>query len=242
MSRISKIASRPEEAEFTVVVAKLAAASCEMADELSPAFSLISIRSAQWNGQRESRGRLLPPAMSGPSDFDPKISRPAVLKRDLFPRAVLYPNNVVDQPTRDANMSHTLHKIGVASQIGAYSDAVEVQPNQRWLYTAGTPGLTLDGTISDNIVGQSRQAWNNIIALLDSSGLSIRDIVKVTTTLTSEEYIREYAMVRADFLQGYEPAFMLQIVPALVRSEFLVEVEIVAAKAVYIHEAHACAV
>jgi 2-iminobutanoate/2-iminopropanoate deaminase len=128
-------------------------------------------------------------------------------------------------------MSHTLHKINVASQIGVYSDAVEVQPNQRWLYTAGTPGLAPDGSLPDGIVEQSKQAWSNVLALLDKAGMSILDIVKVTTTLTSEAYIRDYAKVRADFLHGYGPAFMLQIMPALVRPEFLVEIEIIAAKA-----------
>ncbi|MEI6001642.1 RidA family protein [Paraburkholderia bengalensis] len=128
-------------------------------------------------------------------------------------------------------MTHTLHKIGIASQIGVYSDAVEIAPNQRWLYTAGTPGLAPDGTLAEDIVEQSKQAWRNVISLLDRAGMTVRDIVKVTTTLTDEKYIRDYAQVRANVLQGYEPAFMLQIMPALVRPEFLVEIEIVAAKA-----------
>jgi len=38
-------------------------------------------------------------------------------------------------------MAHTIHDVGVASQIGLYSDAIEVQPNLRWLMTSGTPGL-----------------------------------------------------------------------------------------------------
>ena len=35
-------------------------------------------------------------------------------------------------------MSHTIHDIGVASQIGTYSDAIETGPNLRWLLTSGT--------------------------------------------------------------------------------------------------------
>ena len=44
----------------------------------------------------------------------------------------------------------TAHKtvdVGVARQIGAYSDVIEAAPNLRWLYTAGTPGLSLDGKL-----------------------------------------------------------------------------------------------
>ena len=42
-------------------------------------------------------------------------------------------------------MSHKSQDIGVASQIGAYSDAVEVKPHLRWLLTSGTPGLSNAG-------------------------------------------------------------------------------------------------
>jgi 2-iminobutanoate/2-iminopropanoate deaminase len=128
-------------------------------------------------------------------------------------------------------MSHKLHKIGIASQIGVYSDATEVTGNQRWLYSAGTPGLAPDGKLASDIEGQSRQAWINVIAILEKAGMGITDIVKVTTSLTSETLIRDYAKVRAEFLQGYEPAFMLQVVPALIRPDVVVEIEIIAAKA-----------
>jgi hypothetical protein len=32
-------------------------------------------------------------------------------------------------------MAHKAHNIGVANQIGKYSDAVETAPNLRWLHT-----------------------------------------------------------------------------------------------------------
>ncbi len=44
-------------------------------------------------------------------------------------------------------MNHTIHDVGVAKQIGAYSDAIEAAPNARWLMTSGTPGLALDGKL-----------------------------------------------------------------------------------------------
>ena len=43
-------------------------------------------------------------------------------------------------------MAHTIiHDIGVASQIGSYSDAIEAKANLRWLMTSGMPGLTVNG-------------------------------------------------------------------------------------------------
>jgi enamine deaminase RidA (YjgF/YER057c/UK114 family) len=65
-------------------------------------------------------------------------------------------------------MPHAIHDIGVASQIGAYSDAVEARPNLRWLLTR--------------------------------------------------------------FLGDARPESMLLVIPQLVRPDFRVEIEIVAAK------------
>ena len=123
------------------------------------------------------------------------------------------------------------HDIGVASQIGTYSDAIEVPSGQRWLNTAGTPGLAVDGTLPADIAGQSEIAWRHIITLLERADMTVHDLVKVTQYLLRAEDIRPYAAVRSRFLGSARPASMLLIVPALVRPEFLLEVEAVAAKA-----------
>jgi hypothetical protein len=44
-------------------------------------------------------------------------------------------------------MNHEIIDIGVASQISAYSDAIEVRPNLRWMTTSGTPGLASEGRL-----------------------------------------------------------------------------------------------
>jgi 2-iminobutanoate/2-iminopropanoate deaminase len=77
-------------------------------------------------------------------------------------------------------MPNTIHDIGIARQIGTYSDAVEVPANARWLVTAGTPGLALDGGLPLDIVGQAELAWGHIVAMLGRAGMSVDDLVKVT--------------------------------------------------------------
>jgi enamine deaminase RidA (YjgF/YER057c/UK114 family) len=129
-------------------------------------------------------------------------------------------------------MSHIQHDIGVASQIGAYSDALEVAPNMRWLITAGTPGLGPDREIPRDITGQARLAWGNIMRLLQTADMDVADLVKVTTYLTRAADIPAYAKVRAQFFGNVKPAAMLLVVPQLVWPELLVEVEITAAKAI----------
>lgn len=121
------------------------------------------------------------------------------------------------------------HDVGVARQIGAYSDAVEVPPNARWLFTSGTPGLALDGSLPADIAGQAELAWRHIVAMLERAGMGVHDLVKVTHYLCRAADIPAYVKVRARFLGDARPASMLLVVGELVRPEFLLEVEAVAA-------------
>jgi 2-iminobutanoate/2-iminopropanoate deaminase len=128
-------------------------------------------------------------------------------------------------------MPHITQDIGVAKQIGAYSDALEARPNLRWLLTSGTPGLSTTGDLPKDITGQAEQAWEHIARMLERAQMTVADVVKVTQYLTRAQDIRAYVKVRSRFLGEIRPAFMLVVVPQLIRPEFLVEVEIVAARA-----------
>jgi enamine deaminase RidA (YjgF/YER057c/UK114 family) len=128
-------------------------------------------------------------------------------------------------------MRHTRHDIGIASRIGPYSDGVEVGANKRWLITAGTPGMTLDGIMPADITAQAELAWQHIIRMLKSAGMDIGDLVKITQYLVRAEDIPAYAKVRARVLGDARPASMLMVVAALPRPDFLIEIEAHAAKA-----------
>jgi 2-iminobutanoate/2-iminopropanoate deaminase len=128
-------------------------------------------------------------------------------------------------------MAHTTNDIGVAKQIGAYSDSVIAAPNLRWLMTSGTPGLSATGDLPTNIAGQAELAWKHIIRMLEQADMAIADIVKVTQYPTRAEDIPAYAKVRSQFLCDVRPAFMLLVVSQLVWPQILVEVEVMAAKA-----------
>ena len=128
-------------------------------------------------------------------------------------------------------MTNQIHDIGVARQIGTYSDAIEVPAGSRWLVTAGTPGLATDGQLPADITGQAELAWGHIISMLEKADMGVGDIVKVTQYLLHASDIAAYANVRATFLGHARPASMLLIVPALVRPQFLVEIEVLAARA-----------
>lgn len=128
-------------------------------------------------------------------------------------------------------MTHKIHDIGVAARIGTYSDAVEAAPNQRWLFTSGTPGMDGAGTLPADIVLQAELAWSHIIAMLERAGMSVGDLVKITQYLTQAEDIPAYVQVRARMLGAARPASMMLVVAGLPRPDFRLEIEAVAAKA-----------
>jgi 2-iminobutanoate/2-iminopropanoate deaminase len=127
-------------------------------------------------------------------------------------------------------MAHTPHDTGVAKRIGFYSDAIEAAPGLRWLHTSGTPGLSAaTGELPKDLEGQTRLAWENIIAALNKAGMTINDLVKVTTWLTRASDKAAYAKVRKEILGDVKPAFMLSVVTELISPDMLVEIEAIAA-------------
>ncbi|MGC2656426.1 MAG: RidA family protein [Bryobacteraceae bacterium] len=125
--------------------------------------------------------------------------------------------------------TNTIHEIGIASQIGKYSDSVEVTSARRLLFISGTPGLTPEGHLSNVFVEQAEQAWRNVFALLEAASMGPEHLVKVSQYVVRSEDISRYSPIRTKWLGESRPASMLVVVPALVRPEFLIEIEAYAA-------------
>ena len=119
----------------------------------------------------------------------------------------------------------------IAPPVAAYSHGIEVPPNARVLHTAGQVGILPDGTTPEGIEAQTEATWTNLMAILESAGMGIDDVVKVTTYVTSEDDFWPMAQVRARFFGDARPASTGIVVKALAKQEWLVEVELVAAKA-----------
>jgi enamine deaminase RidA (YjgF/YER057c/UK114 family) len=119
----------------------------------------------------------------------------------------------------------------IAEPIGTYSHGVEVPPNARWLYVAGQVGMRKDGAVPSTIEEQTEVAWQNVLAILAAAGMGVTDVVKITQFLVNLDDFPKYAATRAKFLAGHRPASTGLVIRSLVRPEYLVEVEAVAAKA-----------
>ena len=113
---------------------------------------------------------------------------------------------------------------------GGYSQALEIQPGARLLFTAGQVGMAPDGTTADGFAAQADQTWANILALLAEGGMGVDDIVKITGYIVGHENFPAYAAARKKALGGVRPASTAIIVPALALPEWVVEIEAVAAK------------
>lgn len=119
----------------------------------------------------------------------------------------------------------------IAAPIGTYSHGIEIPPNARWLYVAGQVAVRKDGSVPAMIEEQTVVAWENVLAILAAAGMKVTDIVRINQYLTDAAHFPGYAGGRKRFLGDHRPASTLVMVKALVKPEFLVEVEVVAAKA-----------
>ena len=126
------------------------------------------------------------------------------------------------------NIKHTPST--VAPPFGPYSHAVEVSPNSRLLYISGEVGVLPDGIVPEGIEAQADASWRNIISILEDAGMSIDDLVKITTYLASSDCVVAAGAARAQYLADARPASATLIIGGFVKPEWLVEIEAVAAK------------
>ena len=120
--------------------------------------------------------------------------------------------------------------VGIASKLGSYSDAIQINPGARWLYTSGTPGLNEDGTVPPDFETQARLSWKGILAMLHAADMDVEHIVKINQSLLRREDLTIYRKIRNEYLGLARPASMLSFINELVMPEMLIELELVAAK------------
>ncbi len=111
---------------------------------------------------------------------------------------------------------------------GAYPQAVEVTEPTRWLYLSGQIPVAPDGSLAPDFKGQCEQVWDNIETQLAAAGMTLDNLVKVTTFLSDRAHALENREVRVRRLAGRQPALTV-IVTGIFDESWLVEIEAVAA-------------
>jgi len=127
-------------------------------------------------------------------------------------------------------MAKALHSNQLNTPRGPYVHGLLVDPGQTHLFVSGQVGIRSDGTTGNGIAEQSQIVWENLVEVLRLGGMGITDIVKMTSFLTSADYIVEFGRIRMGFLKDHRPTSTLLVVAALASPTLLVEVELIAAR------------
>lgn len=113
---------------------------------------------------------------------------------------------------------------------GPWSNAIEVLPGARYLYTCGLVGVRQDGTVEDGIAAQAVRIFENINILLRQANMDMSHVVKIISYLVDLSEQPIYAKARNPYLGGARPAMTLLGVSQLAQPAFRLEVEVIAAK------------
>jgi 2-iminobutanoate/2-iminopropanoate deaminase len=111
---------------------------------------------------------------------------------------------------------------------GSYPQAVEVTGPTRWLYLSGQISVAPDGSLAAGFTAQCEQVWDNIETQLAAAGMTLDNLVKLTTFLSDRRYALENREVRVRRLAGRQPALTV-IVTGIFDDAWLVEIEAAAA-------------
>jgi enamine deaminase RidA (YjgF/YER057c/UK114 family) len=124
---------------------------------------------------------------------------------------------------------------GFGAPLGMYSHGM-VTPSGELVVVAGQVGMAADGRVAGSDVGtQTKQALDNVRAVVEAVGCTMRDVVRLQTFLTRADDIPGFMKARSEVFPGYFPDGVyppntLLVVSRLVRPELLVEIEAMAVK------------
>lgn len=114
--------------------------------------------------------------------------------------------------------------------FAAYSHGALVRSGADILFSSGQLGVKADGTIPPSVEGQTAVIFANLNALLIDRGMGLADIVRLNAYVTGREYMAGYMRVRDEQFTGTPPASTLLIVSGFTKPDFVVEIEVVAAR------------
>lgn len=126
-------------------------------------------------------------------------------------------------------MQRTLINSPAAPQpLGGYAQAVALTDFQRLLFISGQIPVAVDGQLPEDFAAQARLAWQNVLAQLESAGMTRENLVKVTVFLASRDHALENRQVRQEVLGDHRVA-MTVVIAGIFDAQWLLEIEAIAA-------------
>jgi 2-iminobutanoate/2-iminopropanoate deaminase len=109
-----------------------------------------------------------------------------------------------------------------------YAHALELRGAERLLLVSGTMGLDEAGAPGAGLTEQLELVWNNVRAILAAAGMTVDDIVRVTSYLRDAGYAEANAQARLSALGGRRVPTTAIVVGTL-SDDWLIELEVIAA-------------
>jgi 2-iminobutanoate/2-iminopropanoate deaminase len=119
-------------------------------------------------------------------------------------------------------------QVGIYPATPDYVHALEVRNPTRFLYVSGTMGLDERGIAGKTLSDQLVLIWSNVRTILASAGMSVDNVVRVTSYMRDPSYADENQNARVEALKGRIVPTTALVVQTLM-ADWLVEIEIVAA-------------
>ena len=131
-----------------------------------------------------------------------------------------------------AAMNREIAPPTIAPPAANYAHAILSSGPASLLHTCGVVPIAADGTVPPSIDAQAEVVWANVAAIVEEAGMSLDDIVSVTTYVVVDLLGSLGAVmgVRDRALGGRRVASTLVTVPVLARPEWKVEIAVVAAR------------
>lgn len=124
-------------------------------------------------------------------------------------------------------MMEILHTEKAPEAIGPYSQAIEANG---LIFLSGQLGLIPDtGAMAHSLAAQTVQALENIISILKSASLTLKDVVKTTCYLSNMEDFSLFNEIYAQYFGDHKPARSCFAVARLPK-DALVEIEVIATR------------
>lgn len=120
----------------------------------------------------------------------------------------------------------------IAAPLARYAHGVAVPAGAAWVLASGQLGIAPDGAVPEGAGAQAALCFANCAAILAEGGMGPGDVVRIAAFVTDRRHMAAYMAARDAWLSGLErwPASTLVIVAGFTRPEFLVEVEVTAAR------------
>jgi 2-iminobutanoate/2-iminopropanoate deaminase len=123
----------------------------------------------------------------------------------------------------------------LGAPLGMYSHGM-VAPGGELVVVAGQVGMAPGGHAAEgDVIAQTKQALENVRAVVEAAGCTMRDVIRFQTFLTRSEDIPGFMKARSEVFPGYFPDGVyppntLLVISGLVRPGLRVEIEAMAVR------------